>query len=146
MAGVIEQLGLRKTGGTYANLKRHVDRLGLDVSHFRGQGWAKGRSFPDRNETPIEELLARGRSVGNWNLKRRLIKAGLKEERCGRCGNKEWMGEKIPLDLEHIDGDNSNYALENLMFLCPNCHRQTPTWGRKNRSRASIADQGPRKP
>lgn len=27
------------------------------------------------------------------------------------------------LDVDHIDGDHSNNAIENLMTLCANCHR-----------------------
>ena len=54
--------------------------------------------------------------------------------RCSCCGIENWMGEKISLDLDHIDGNNKNNFPNNLRFLCPNCHRQTPTWGNKHRS------------
>ena len=49
------------------------------------------------------------------------------------CGISEWHGNKITLDVDHIDGDNKNNKGDNLRFLCPNCHRQTPTWGNKRR-------------
>lgn len=64
------------------------------------------------------------------------VSGGIKrflEERDGRkcscCNLSEWNGEPIPLDVEHKDGDPRNNMPDNLVFLCPNCHRQTPTWG-----------------
>ena len=44
------------------------------------------------------------------------------------------MGEKLVLQLDHIDGDNTNNNLDNLRILCPNCHSQTHNYaGRKNK-------------
>lgn len=56
---------------------------------------------------------------------------------CNKCGNDKWLGELIPLELEHIDGDNTNNCRENLEFLCPNCHRLTHTWGGRNKKESS---------
>jgi len=52
---------------------------------------------------------------------------------CLFCNINEWQGKNIVLALDHIDGNNKNNARENLRFLCPNCHSQTPTWGFKKR-------------
>lgn len=41
---------------------------------------------------------------------------------CEVCGNKEWLGEPIWLEIHHIDGNNKNNVRENLMVVCPNCH------------------------
>lgn len=52
---------------------------------------------------------------------------------CLKCGLNEWQGEKITLELDHVNGDNKDNSRENLRYLCPNCHSQTPTWrGRNN--------------
>lgn len=53
--------------------------------------------------------------------------------RCNKCGIDEWLGEKITLELEHKDGNNSNNSRENLEALCPNCHSQTSTWRGRNK-------------
>lgn len=43
-----------------------------------------------------------------------------------------WMSQKIPLELDHIDGHPDHNLKENLRLLCPNCHSQTPTHAGKN--------------
>lgn len=53
--------------------------------------------------------------------------------KCNCCNLTEWLGNPISLDLDHIDGNNKNNLPYNLRLLCPNCHRQTPTWGNKKR-------------
>lgn len=62
--------------------------------------------------------------------KRRRI---LKEQNncCLWCELKEWHGQKLTLELDHIDGNKKNNKKDNLRMLCPNCHSQTPTWRKK---------------
>lgn len=52
---------------------------------------------------------------------------------CSCCGNSEWMGKPMPLEVEHIDGNSENNSEDNLTVLCPNCHSQTSTYKGKNR-------------
>lgn len=61
--------------------------------------------------------------------------------KCSGCGVSEWSGKHLPLDIDHIDGNNRNDLPENLRFLCPNCHRQTDTWGSKVRQSNSSAGE-----
>lgn len=51
---------------------------------------------------------------------------------CLICGISEWMGNTLPLELDHIDGNRLNNSRENLRILCPNCHSQTDTFRGKN--------------
>jgi hypothetical protein len=44
-----------------------------------------------------------------------------------------WQGQPIALELEHINGDNTDHRIENLQILCPNCHAQTPTYRGRNK-------------
>lgn len=74
---------------------------------------------------------------GRHNLRRRLIAAGIKEERCETCGLAEWLGHALPIALHHVNGDRHDNRLENLQMLCPNCHAQTSTWS--GRKRANTA-------
>lgn len=66
--------------------------------------------------------------------------------RCTRCGWNEIypMTGKIPLEIDHINGDSRNHSRENLKVLCPNCHSLTPTYrnigNRSGRGRKRKAD------
>ena len=49
---------------------------------------------------------------------------------CSECGIRNlWNNKKLVLQIDHIDGNTRNNLLENLRYLCPNCHTQTETWG-----------------
>jgi|SRR5579883_3021456 len=58
-------------------------------------------------------------------------------ERCTRCGWSERhpVTMKVPVEIEHIDGDWRNNRVDNLTLLCPNCHSLTPTFRGLNRGR-----------
>jgi hypothetical protein len=65
-------------------------------------------------------------------LRLKLIQQNIKEHKCEVCGLSSWNGKPIPLELDHINGNNKDNRLENLRVLCCNCHAQTSTWrGRK---------------
>ena len=53
-------------------------------------------------------------STANSAKRKRLIEDGIKEAKCERCGNSEWMGMPIPLELHHIDFNHYNNSLDNL--------------------------------
>jgi len=64
------------------------------------------------------------------------IKVWIKEDRghkCEECGIEKWLGKRLPMEIDHIDGNNKNNDLSNLKILCPNCHSQTPTWRKKKK-------------
>lgn len=98
----------------------------------------RGDIVPRPAKVPIEHLLVRGRKgTSRGNLKRRLVREGLKEDRCEGCGISEWQGKPLGLQLHHVNGDGSDNRLQNLQLLCGNCHSQTDNWsGRGVRRRA----------
>lgn len=51
--------------------------------------------------------------------------------KCAECGIVDWQNKPLSMDIDHIDGDSTNNNPENLRILCPNCHRQTDSWGNK---------------
>jgi hypothetical protein len=67
-----------------------------------------------------------------FKLKNRLIEECYKENKCECCGITEWNNKPLNMELHHIDGNNHNHILSNLMILCPNCHAQTDTYRAKN--------------
>lgn len=58
-------------------------------------------------------------------------------ERCLRCGwsKRHPKTGRVPVEVEHIDGNWENNRLTNLTLLCPNCHALTPTFRALNRGR-----------
>lgn len=58
-------------------------------------------------------------------------------ERCSQCGwaERHTKTNKVPIEVEHIDGNWRNYRLDNLTLLCPNCHSLTPTFRALNRGK-----------
>lgn len=81
----------------------------------------------------ILELTKRG--ISRYNVKMRLLRAGLLKNECSDCGLTEWCGKRLSMHIDHINGIHNDHRLENLRMLCPNCHSQTDTYGGKNRRR-----------
>ncbi len=67
-----------------------------------------------------------------WDRKKEFLKFECNNT-CQKCGNDKWMGEQIPLEIDHIDGDNTNNVKENLKVLCANCHGLTENWRGRNK-------------
>ena len=140
---VLQKAGRKKAGGNVSHLKKKISEFGIDISHFTGQAWSKGltKETDERLEKiskknmkfSFEEIFVKN-SLASWNtIKRYIHKYNLKEYKCEICGcDGNWQGGVISLELDHINGDHEDNRLENLRFLCPNCHALTPTYGAKN--------------
>ena len=63
--------------------------------------------------------------------------------KCYNCNLTNWLGFNIPLELEHINGDNRDNRIENLILLCPNCHALTPTYRGKNKHKIGSSGRTP---
>lgn len=59
------------------------------------------------------------------------------KSKCSRCGwsERNRFTGRIPLTIEHIDGDSTNNIESNLDLICPNCHSLTATYGSLNNGR-----------
>lgn len=129
---IARHLGRKPVGGTISNISRACKRLGIDTSHFMGQGHNKGKVAQNKKRPDQilvlddSKLPPRSKRV---QLKYALLEIGI-EYKCDVCELTEWNGEELTLDIDHINGKYWDSRRENLRFICPNCHRQTPTWGR----------------
>ena len=106
-AQVIRQLHLRVAGSNYDTVKRKICELGLDVSHMTGKAWNQGQRFrPIKEKQPLAEILVEHSTFINANhLRERLLSEGIKAKKCECCGNSEWMGKPIALELHHKKWD-----------------------------------------
>lgn len=96
----------------------------------------RGEIKPRPLGRPLDALLLTG--ISRRNIKLRLLRAKLLENRCSNCGVSEWMGKPLAIQIDHINGVRDDHRLANLRMLCPNCHSQTETYGSRNRVRAQL--------
>ena len=107
-------------------LERYLKSINVD---YRGNKGLKGKKTDSRRKSAIE-YSKKEYAVKSPMLRRKLIEDGLKENKCEMCGINEWLGQKLKLELHHINGDRFDNNLNNLQILCPNCHSLTPNHGR----------------
>lgn len=130
------KIGLSPKGSNSLTLKKYIELYSLDTSHFTGQGWNKGLQNTDKAAiVKLNDILKENTNFKSYNLKNRLIAEGIKENKCEKCGlGDEWCGEKIVLELHHINGNHYDNRIDNLQILCPNCHSQTDGFRKRNTS------------
>lgn len=115
-------------------LNSYLKKLSIDYS---GNKQRKGFIRPDIQDgyKDSSNYLFKGSAITSSKLRIKLIRDGIKQQKCEHCGLSEWMGSPIPLELDHIDGDHYNNELSNLRILCPNCHALTPTHSGRNKGK-----------
>ena len=134
VAGVLRFLGRKYRGGNADHCARVLKRLQIDTSHFTGSAGAAHRGGAERLHWTKVLVLDRldSRKEHIFRLRRAMVESGI-EEKCGTPSynlKSEWLGKRLRLQIEHRNGNCVDNRRENLMFLCPNCHSQTATWGR----------------
>jgi polyhydroxyalkanoate synthesis regulator phasin len=113
-----------------------IEMLGLDTKHF--DCWR----FDDDKIFVVESKY-----TGKEKIKKRLVRDFDRPYECSKCKNEHftkrdgvlmWNDQEIVLQLEHINGVNNDNRLENLTFLCPNCHSQTSTYSGRNSKKTKL--------
>ena len=113
-------------------LQKRCEELKCDTSHFGSQ--TTNANIASTKYSLEEIMVENSTYTSTTKLKERIIKANLLPYKCAICGNTgEWNGQKLVLQLDHINGNHFDHRKENLRFLCPNCHSQTETFSGKNK-------------
>ncbi|MGW5214683.1 HNH endonuclease signature motif containing protein [Streptomyces sp. NPDC004051] len=132
MCEVLRRLGLEVVGGHHTHISRRIKAYGIDTSHFTPAVRTERQRYNQRRRTAaeilVEDTSVHARRIPSSRLKRAIRELGL-DERCALCGIEPvWLGEPLPLEVDHIDGNWRNNRIENLQLLCPNCHSTTDTY------------------
>jgi len=117
----------------FTKLKEKGNCLNCGLSLVRGRKYCSNKCQAERTKALITEQILRGEDVQHQQLRRYLIDTH--GSKCMLCG---WAKEnivtnRVPIELDHIDGNSSNNSLSNLRLLCPNCHSIQPTHKALNR-------------
>jgi hypothetical protein len=133
-AEVLRRLGLKQTGGSQSNIKRLVQEYGISTDHLLGQSRNQGDEHRGSRKATAGEILVLRDPLAHpekaYKLRRAMIESGI-PFRCALCGIEAvWNGKPLMLTVDHLNGRRNDNRRENLRFLCPNCHSQTPTFGR----------------
>lgn len=118
---------------SYLNCKPEtLDRyLKLMNINYKGNKSGKGL-IKNRTKLTLQEYLNSSINIQTNKIRIKILEEGIKEYICEICGNSEWLGKPIPLEIHHKDGNKDNDVIENFMLLCPNCHAQTDSYRGRN--------------
>ena len=130
---VLAFFGLENKGSNYKTVRRRIDELKIDTSHF-DVSYKKMISANMKKVIPLEQVLIKNSTYNRKSLKKRIIKEKLLPNNCLICGLNKWNGKDLSLILDHINGDSKDNRLQNLRLVCPNCNSQLETHcGKHNR-------------
>jgi len=124
--------------------KNNPNKIKHNHSKLAGQKkgcipWNKNKTFEDKTNLKLIEKVESGKYKNySDNSIRRLIRAYLINRhghKCMICGFEQWLGNKIPLVCDHIDGDSNNNEINNFRVICNNCDSILPTFKGKNRGK-----------
>ena len=113
-------------GISYNTYKKWAKFYGLWEQHKNPSGIGIKKGW-GAHTIPLEDIF-NGKKVSGFytktRFKKRLIAEGYLYEECSICG---WNESKITdgticLNLDYVDGDNTNKHIDNLRLLCPNCY------------------------
>lgn len=147
-AEVLRKAGRQQGGGAQATLKKKIKEWGIDISHFTGQRWQESphqEKQEIKEKYSLDEIFIKNSPVTQKVLRGYVKRHNVIEYKCQTCGGDgNWQNGFISLELDHINGDNTDNRIENLRYLCPNCHALTETYrGRNKALKAECRDYTP---
>lgn len=117
-------------------LKKRLEELSIDYSFVDNTPLRKSKESCRNIHTKYseEEIFKKNTKVSLRTVRRAFVLHNEIPYKCSICGQEAfWNSKPLVLTMDHIDGDTNNNELSNLRWVCPNCDRQLPTFGIKNK-------------
>lgn len=126
-AEVLSKLGYSTVNGNNNfTLKKRLEFYKISTDHFSTLG--RKTIWTD------DEIFCENSKVSQNKLRRTFKEKNIVPYKCAVCGlDPFWNGKPLVLTLDHKNGKNKDNKIENLRWICPNCDRQSDTYGYKNK-------------
>lgn len=122
-AYISRQLNCKQT-----TLNHYLEIMNID---YKGNQSGKGQTKISKKLTLLE-YLETSADIQTNKVRKKILEEGIKPYRCEKCELETWLGQPIPLELHHKDGDRNHNEISNYELLCPNCHAFTDSYRGKN--------------
>lgn len=120
-SGLLDELKLNRF--YHRRLHELIEAENISITHFK----------KTEKKPLVERLIKDGGVICGSKLRVYLIKNKLKEDKCSICSIPPiWNSKPLIMQVDHINGDHHDNRIENLRFLCANCHTQTDTYTGRN--------------
>lgn len=130
---VLDVLGIIPNGNNVNRLKKYIKEKNIDETSLEKNRKEHKRTINIRQKVESKDLFIENCKSATVSVKKRILDDKLLPYKCYSCGNEgEWLGKKLVLILDHINGVSNDNRLTNLRFVCPNCDSQSDTYKGRN--------------
>lgn len=132
---ILRNIGLKINSGNFQTLEKYCKLYEIKLDHIKFNFKLNSTKNGFQKKVTNKEIFIKNSKRNNNNLiKKRILEGNLLKNECEICKiSNTWMNKPIVLQIDHKNGNRFDNRLENLRFLCPNCHSQTETFCSKKR-------------
>lgn len=138
---IIKRCGLENKGGNINTVKRRIKKENINIPHIKtGRDHNSGKIYLQQRiskECALNKIFIENSYTSKNTVKKLIKRYNLKKYICSECNlTNNWNDKPLSLQLDHINGINNDNRVENLRWMCPNCHSQTETYcGKSSRKK-----------
>ena len=134
VSDVCKQLGITSTASNYKTFYKYAKKYDISYSHFNCKNTNGLKKFNIEKRMDDSVVFVENSTYPQAPLRKRIKNSNILPYKCFECSvGDTWNNKNISLQLDHINGKNTDHRLHNLRWLCPNCHSQTSTYVGRNK-------------